>query len=232
MIELIPAIDIIDGRCVRLSQGDFDQKTVYNDNPVEVALYFESKGIRRLHLVDLDGAKSGSIKNLRVLESIARATNLAIDFSGGIHTEENVTEVFNAGASIIAIGSLAFKEPDTVIGWAQKYGSEKMLIGADVSDEKIVTKGWLNRTDLSVFDFIDTFYREGIYHVFCTDISKDGMMEGISVPLYKSISGRFPRLNLIASGGVRDMADIRIAEEAGCKGIIVGKALYEGKINL
>ena len=232
MIEIIPAIDIIEGKCVRLSQGDYAQKKIYNENPLEVAKQFEDVGIKRLHLVDLDGAKLGKIVNWKVLETIAFQTNLIIDFGGGIKTENAIQAVFESGAKIAAIGSIAVKNPQLFFSWIGTYGSDKILLGADVKNEKIAVNGWIEQTEVSVFDFIKTNIKNGAKNIFCTDISKDGMLEGVSVELYKNIIREFSEINLIASGGVSSIKDIDELNEIGCKGVIIGKAIYEGRISL
>ena len=232
MIELIPAIDLIDGKCVRLTQGDYAQKTIYNENPLEVAKQFEDIGIKRLHLVDLDGAKAGRVINIRVLDNIANKTKLVIDFGGGIKTEEDVTRVYDAGASMATIGSMAVKDQALFFSWVKKFGADKILLGADVKDEKIAISGWLEKTDLSIFDFIKQNTNAGVKTLFCTDISKDGMLQGPSTELYKKILETYPKLNLIASGGVASMKDVHILDETGCTAVIIGKAIYEGKITI
>jgi phosphoribosylformimino-5-aminoimidazole carboxamide ribotide isomerase len=232
MMEIIPAIDIIDGKCVRLTQGDYELKTVYNENPLEVAKEFEAAGIKRLHLVDLDGAKAGKIINLKILEAIAGNTQLVIDFGGGIKKEEDLTNVFNAGANFATIGSLAVREPEIFYSWLKKYGTGKFLLGADVKNEKIAVSGWLETTELSVFDFIKTNTEHGVKNIFCTDISKDGLLQGPAMDLYLKIISENPEINLIASGGVSNIKDLKELSQIGCKGAIVGKAIYEGKIKL
>jgi phosphoribosylformimino-5-aminoimidazole carboxamide ribotide isomerase len=230
MIQIIPAIDIIDSKCVRLTQGDYAQKTIYNENPLEVAKQFENIGITRLHLVDLDGAKKGSVVNLKVLETIASATGLTIDFGGGIKTDTDIEQVFNTGAAIATIGSIAVKNQDLFFTWLKKYGANKILLGADVKDEKIAINGWAEKTDLSILDFIKKNMDAGVQTLFCTDVSKDGMLQGPSTALYKKIIDAYPQLNLIASGGVSSMDDLYELDKTGCKGVIIGKAIYEGRI--
>ncbi len=232
MIQIIPAIDIIDGKCVRLTQGDYAQKTIYNENPVEVAKQFEAIGITRLHLVDLDGAKKGEVVNLSVLENIASQTQLIIDFGGGIKTNSDIESVFNSGASLSTIGSIAVKDPELFYSWINKYGPDKILLGADVRDEKLAINGWLEKTEISIFDFIKQNMEKGITQLFCTDISKDGLLQGPSIELYKKTIETFPKLNFIASGGVSKIEDIYELERIGCMGVIVGKAIYENKISL
>lgn len=231
-MEIIPAIDIIDGKCVRLTQGDYAQKTVYNEHPLEVAKMFEGAGLRRLHLVDLDGAKAGAVKNWKVLEQIAGRTNMVIDFGGGIKKEEDVKIVFDAGAAMATIGSLAVKQEAVFVQWLNSYGTEKFLLGADVKDERIAVAGWLETTDILIQDFIANYRRKGIRQLFCTDVSKDGKLAGPSIELYTKIIQEFPGLQLIASGGVSDMTDLHKLAEIGCSGAIVGKAIYEQRISL
>jgi phosphoribosylformimino-5-aminoimidazole carboxamide ribotide isomerase len=232
MIEIIPAIDVIDGKCVRLSNGDFERKTVYRNNPLEVAKEFESIGLRRLHIVDLDGAKHGKVTNLTVLETIANRTNLTIDFGGGIKTDHDIQAVFDAGASIASIGSVAVKEPEKFFSWLKKYGSGKILLGADVNGEKLAINGWQTGTEIDVFAFLESCFAKGVTQFFCTDISKDGLLQGASVELYRKITERLPNLKLIASGGVGKIEDVYELEKIGCSGVIIGKAIYEGRINL
>jgi phosphoribosylformimino-5-aminoimidazole carboxamide ribotide isomerase len=232
MIEIIPAIDLIEGKCVRLSQGDFAQKKIYRDNPLDVAKEFEQHGIKRLHLVDLDGAKNGKIVNLNILETIAKNTNLIIDFGGGIKTDDDIESVFDAGAKIAAIGSVAAKQPEIFVSWLEKYGSKKILLGADVRDKLLAINGWQTPTDFEIFDFLKSYIAKGVTQVFCTDISKDGILEGASNELYCEILLHFPNLDLIASGGVSKIEDVFELEKIGCSGVIIGKAIYEGKISL
>lgn len=231
-MDIIPAIDLIDGKCVRLTQGDYDKKTIYNENPLEVAKQFESIGIKRLHLVDLDGAKKGEVVNIKVLENIASNTDLIIDFGGGIKSEESLQHVFNAGANLATIGSLAVKEPELFFDWIEKYGPGKIMLGADVNNEKIAISGWLNTTDINVYDFIKINYLKGIKKVFCTDISKDGMLQGPALDLYMKIMKEVPGLKIIASGGVSGIDDIKLLKQIGCGGVIIGKAIYEGRITI
>jgi phosphoribosylformimino-5-aminoimidazole carboxamide ribotide isomerase len=231
-MELIPAIDIIDGKCVRLTQGDYAKKTIYNENPLEVAKHFEAIGIRRLHLVDLDGAKKGSVVNLKVLEKIAANTKLIIDFGGGIKNDADIESVYNAGANIATLGSIAVKDPERFYGWTEKYGPDKILLGADVKNEKIAIGGWLEETDISIYDFVKGHLANGIKNIFCTDISKDGLLQGPATELYKNIIAKNPEINLIASGGVSCMKDLYELKEIGCRGAIVGKAIYENRITV
>ncbi|MES2849657.1 MAG: 1-(5-phosphoribosyl)-5-[(5-phosphoribosylamino)methylideneamino]imidazole-4-carboxamide isomerase [Bacteroidota bacterium] len=231
-ITIIPAIDIINGKCVRLTQGDYTKQKVYNENPLEVAKQFEDAGIIRLHMVDLDGAKAGSIINLKVLEAVASNTKLVIDFGGGIKKINDVESIFNAGASIATIGSLAVKHPELLEEWLLEFGADKFLVGADVLDEKIKISGWLEDGGINVFDFIGKMIGLGVTNIFCTDISKDGAMNGPSVELYKKIIEEHPEINLIASGGVTTIDDVIKLKEIGCTGAIIGKAIYEGTIAL
>lgn len=232
MIEIIPAIDLIDGKCVRLTQGDYSQKIIYNEDPLEVAKMFEEIGIRRLHLVDLDGAKKSEIVNLGVLERIASHTSLMIDFGGGIKTEEMLGSVFDAGAAIATVGSIAVKNNELFLSWLQRFGAEKILLGTDVKDEKISIAGWIEKTDINVFDFIEIQVRSGVKQIFCTDIAKDGLLQGPSVELYQKMIDRFSGIQLIASGGVSKIEDVEALEKCGCKGVIIGKAFYEKRITL
>ncbi len=232
MIEIIPAIDIIDGKCVRLTQGDYSQKTIYNENPLEVAKQFETIGITRLHLVDLDGAKKGEVVNLKVLETIASQTKLIIDFGGGIKNELSIQSIFDAGASMATIGSLAVKQPETLYGWVKKYGADKIMLGADVNNETIVINGWQEKTEINIIDFVRMNFMNGITNIFCTDISKDGLLQGPSIDLYKKIMKVIPDLKLIASGGVANINDVLELEKIGCCGVIIGKAIYEGRITM
>jgi len=231
-MEIIPAIDIIDGKCVRLTQGDYAQKKIYNENPLEVAMEFEDAGLKRLHLVDLDGAKAGAVKNWKVLERLAGKTGLVIDFGGGIKTEGDVHIVFSSGAALATIGSIAVKNGPLFVSWLEEYGADKFLLGADVRDEKIAVGGWLETTDRWVYDFIQEYLEKGVSQVFCTDVSKDGLLQGPALELYKNIVGKFPSLHFIASGGVSSFDDVLRLEEVGCSGVIIGKAIYEGRISL
>lgn len=231
-MEIIPAIDIIDGKCVRLTEGDYAQKTIYNENPLEVAKSFADAGVKRLHLVDLDGAKAGKVTNWKVLESISSNTSLIIDFGGGIKTEADLKLVYESGASLATIGSLAVKDPDLFASWIAQYGADKFLLGADVKGEFIAIGGWLQVSEETIIQFIEKYIRKGIKQLFCTDISKDGKLEGPSLELYTKIVRQFPDLHFIASGGVSSMDDIHALREIGCKGVIVGKAIYEGRIKI
>ena len=231
-MEIIPAIDIIDGKCVRLTQGDYQQKKIYNEHPLEVAKQFEAVGLGRLHLVDLDGAKAGSVKNWKVLDAIASKTKLVIDFGGGIKKEDDVKVVFNSGAAFATIGSLAVKDEKTFVEWLKQYGASKFLLGADVKNEKIAVGGWLETTDIWIYDFMEKYIDHGLTQIFCTDVSKDGLLEGPSIDLYRNIIDKFPDLHFIASGGVSSMKDLEELKRIGCKGAIVGKAIYEGIIKI
>ena len=229
---IIPAIDIIDGKCVRLTEGDYSQKKIYNENPLEIARQFEDAGLMRLHLVDLDGAKAGTVKNWKVLEKIAGKTKLVIDFGGGIKTEQDVQIAFDSGAFFSTIGSIAIKDENEFINWIKKFGAGKFLLGADVKDEKIAIHGWQETTGIRIYDFIEKFWQQGIQNIFCTDVSKDGRLEGPSIELYKSIIQKFPELHFIASGGVSSLKDLEELKAIGCRSVIVGKAIYENKISL
>jgi phosphoribosylformimino-5-aminoimidazole carboxamide ribotide isomerase len=231
-MEIIPAIDIIDGKCVRLAKGDYSQKKIYNEHPLEVARQFEDAGLKRLHLVDLDGAKAGAVKNWKVLETVAGKTSLQIDFGGGVKTEKDVHILFNCGAAWATVGSLAVKDENEFTRWLQQFGAGKFLLGADVKNEKIAVGGWLETTDIWIYDFIEKYIGKGILQLFCTDVAKDGLLEGPSTQLYKSIVTKFPDLYFIASGGVSSLQDLDELQNIGCKGVIVGKAIYEGRISL
>jgi phosphoribosylformimino-5-aminoimidazole carboxamide ribotide isomerase len=231
-MKIIPAIDIIDGKCVRLTQGDYSQQTTYNENPLEVAKMFEDAGIKYLHLVDLDGAKSGQIVNLAVLENIASKTNLHIDFGGGVKRTEDIQKAFNAGARQVTCGSIAVKEPATVLEWLQEYGANKLIVGADVKDRHIAVNGWKETTPLDIEDLLHTYISEGLDTVICTDIATDGMLQGPNFRLYEDLVDTFPSIRLIASGGVSSLEDVRRLGEMELEGVIIGKALYEGRITL
>ncbi|MBV8252858.1 MAG: 1-(5-phosphoribosyl)-5-[(5-phosphoribosylamino)methylideneamino]imidazole-4-carboxamide isomerase [Chitinophaga sp.] len=230
--EIIPAIDIIDGKCVRLTQGDYSQQKVYNEHPLEVAMEFEAIGVKRLHLVDLDGAKKGAVVNWKVLETIAGKTSLITDFGGGIKTDKDLQIVFESGAALATIGSVAAKQPDLFTSWVKQYGPEKIFLGADVKDEKIAVGGWLETTELSVYDFLEQHIANSVHNIFCTDIAKDGLLQGPSLDLYKKILERFQNINFVASGGVSNIADVATLQEIGCSGVIIGKAIYEGRISM
>lgn len=230
MIELIPAIDIIDGKCVRLSQGDYNSKKVYNENPVEVAKELEAHGIRRLHVVDLDGAASHHVVNYRTLEQIASRTSLVIDFGGGVKSDEDLVIAFESGAQMVTGGSIAVKNPERFCHWLQTYGSERIILGADVKDHKIAVNGWKDESACELFPFLEDYIGKGIRKVICTDINCDGMLQGPSISLYKEMLETYPDLYLIASGGVGSTEDIRQLEATGIPAVIFGKAVYEGRI--
>ena len=232
MIELIPAIDIIEGKCVRLSQGDYNQKKVYNENPTEVAKTFEGVGIKRLHVVDLDGAKAKHIVNYKTLENIANQTSLTIDFGGGLKTDEDLRIAFESGAKMVTGGSIAVKEPETFAKWIDTYGAEKIILGADVRNEKISVNGWTEDTEIDMFEFLENYVKKGVKKVICTDINKDGMLQGPSTDLYKKIMEEIKGIQIIASGGISNIDDIRELDEIGVPSVIFGKAIYEGKIKL
>lgn len=232
MIEIIPAIDIIDGKCVRLSQGDYATKKVYNEDPLEVAKEFEAHGLHRLHVVDLDGAASHHVVNYNVLDKIASRTSMIIDFGGGIKSDQDIVIAFDNGAQMVTIGSVAVKEPALMKRWIEMFGSEKLILGADVKDEKISINGWKENSEIELIPFLDDYSRKGIRKVLCTDISKDGMLNGPAVDLYKKIIEKFPDMHLIASGGVSCIEDIERLEEANIPAVVFGKAIYEGKISL
>lgn len=232
MIEIIPAIDIIEGKCVRLSQGDYERKKIYNEDPLEVAKTFEDHGITRLHVVDLDGAKAQHIVNYKTLERIATGTGLTIDFGGGLKSDDDLRIAFENGATMITGGSIAVKHPEIFLAWLKKYGSKRIILGADAKGEKISVNGWQEETEEALIPFIRRFEAEGINKVICTDISKDGMLAGPSVELYEKIKENIPNLYLIASGGVSGIHDIEKLHEANIPAVIFGKAIYEGKITL
>lgn len=236
-MRIIPAIDIIDGKCVRLTKGDYNTKKIYNESPLEVAKQFEAAGIEYLHLVDLDGAKAQQIVNYRVLEQIASKTKLKIDFGGGIRANEDLHIAFNSGAKQITGGSIAVNNAKIFEGWLEKYGGTKIILGADCKNEKIAISGWQEESSLEVIPFIKNYQKKSIQFVICTDISRDGMLEGPSIDLYKKIidscsNSDAQSINLIASGGVSCIDDINLLEDIGCEAVIIGKALYEGKISL
>ena len=230
-MRIIPAIDIIDGKCVRLSKGDYDTKKIYNENPVEVAKEFEDFGIQYLHLVDLDGAKAKKIINQKVIENIAKNTNLIIDFGGGIRSEEDLQKAFDSGAKKVTLGSVAVVNPELCLAWLEKFGAEKLILGADCLDRKIKTSGWLENSETDVVDFIKEYQKKGFKEVVCTDISKDGMLQGPSTALYQEIIGN-STIELVASGGISNIEDVQKMKKIGCAGTIIGKAIYEGKISL
>ena len=232
MIELIPAIDIIGGQCVRLTKGDYDQKTVYRNSPAEVAKEFEQIGFKRLHVVDLDGAKSKHIVNEQVLKAITAETNLVVDFGGGIKTDADIEKAFSAGASMVTIGSIAVTAPDRFMGWLEKYGASRIILGADVRNGKISINGWKEDSGEALLPFMKKYIDAGVRNVLCTEISKDGTLAGPAIDLYKEMMATYPELHLIASGGVSSIDDIKALEAAGIPAVVFGKAIYEGKINL
>ena len=231
-MQIIPAIDIIEGKCVRLTEGDYAQKKIYNENPLEVAKAFEGIGLMRLHLVDLDGAKAGEVVNWKALEKIANNTQLKIDFGGGIKTEAILKTVLDTGATYATIGSLAVKNELLFQEWIARFGANTFMLGADVFEEKIAIGGWMEKTEISVFDFMKSYIDKGVKQIFCTDIKKDGKLQGPSIELYQKIIEKFPALHLIASGGVSSLDDLIELEEIGCAAAIVGKAIYENKITI
>ena len=231
-IELIPAIDIIDGQCVRLTKGDYDQKTVYRDSPAEVAKEFESFGFKRLHVVDLDGAKSNHIVNDTVLNAITSNTSLTVDFGGGIKTDGDIEKAFASGAAMVTVGSIAVTQPKLFMGWLEKYGSERMILGADVRHGMISINGWKEDSTEELLPFLKKYVEAGVKNVLCTEISKDGTLAGPAIDLYKKVMDAYPQLHLIASGGVSSKEDILALDKAGIPAVVFGKAIYEGKINL
>lgn len=232
MIELIPAIDIIGGQCVRLTKGDYDQKTVYRDSPAEVAREFEDIGFKRLHVVDLDGAKSKHIVNEQVLQTITAETHLTVDFGGGIKTDEDIEKAFTAGASMVTIGSIAVTNPDLFMGWLEKYGSDRIILGADVRHGKISINGWKEDSSEDLLPFLRKYVDAGVKNVLCTEISKDGTLAGPAIELYRQVMAAYPELHLIASGGVSSIEDIQALDTAGIPAVVFGKAIYEGRIDL
>ena len=231
-IELIPAIDIIDGQCVRLTKGDYDQKTVYRDSPAEVAKEFEQLGFKRLHVVDLDGAKSKHIVNDAVLKTITTETRLTVDFGGGIKTDDDIEKAFEAGASMVTVGSIAVTQPALFHGWLSKYGANRMILGADVRNGKISINGWKEDSEEDLLPFLRKYIDAGVKNVLCTEISKDGTLTGPAIELYQRVMDAYPDLHLIASGGVSSIDDIRALDTAGIPAVVFGKAIYEGRIDL
>jgi len=231
-MRIIPAIDIINGKCVRLSKGDYSTKKIYNEHPLEVAKMFQDHGVKHLHLVDLDGAKASHIVNHKVLETIASKTNLAIDFGGGLKSDEDLKIAFESGANQITGGSIAVKNPDIFKSWLQKFGADKIILGADALDEKVAVSGWLEESEEKLIPFIQNYEKEGVSYVICTDISKDGMLQGPSFDLYQKIINTTPNIKLIASGGISTFDELPRLAEMGCEGTIVGKAIYEHKISM
>ena len=232
MIQLIPAIDIINGQCVRLTKGDYQQKTVYSDSPAEVAKGFEQIGFQRLHVVDLDGAKSKHIVNDTVLRSITETTGLTVDFGGGIKTDDDIRKAFDAGAAMVTVGSIAVQQPELCFEWLEKYGSERIILGADVRHGKISINGWKEDSDEDLLPFLRKYIDAGIRNVLCTEISKDGTLAGPAIELYRRIMQEYPELHLIASGGVSSIDDIKALDRAGIPAVVFGKAIYEGRIDL
>ena len=232
MIRIIPAIDIIDGKCVRLTQGDYAQKKIYNENPLEVARSFQDAGIQRLHLVDLDGAREKRIINYKVLETIAAQTQLVIDFGGGLQSDDDLRIAFESGAAQVTGGSIAVKAPEVFLGWLEKFGSERIILGADARDEKIAVSGWQETTGISIFDFLEDYVSKGVKYTISTDVAKDGLLQGPSIDLYRKMGEKFPELSVIASGGISAMEDLLTLNTMGVYGVIVGKAIYENRISL
>ncbi|WP_221389981.1 1-(5-phosphoribosyl)-5-[(5-phosphoribosylamino)methylideneamino]imidazole-4-carboxamide isomerase [Dyadobacter sp. NIV53] len=232
MIEIIPAIDMIDGKCVRLTQGDYGKKVIYNENPLEVALEFENSGLTRLHLVDLDGAKAKKVINWKVLEKISLKTSLHIDFGGGVQSEEDIRIVFESGAKQVTGGSVAVKQPDLFKHWLEVYGGEKIILGADAKNEKVAVSGWEEGTELWVYDFVEEYVDKGVKYAISTDVAKDGLLQGPSFDLYKNLQDKCPDLKIIASGGVSDIGDVEKLAEMKIYGVIIGKAIYENRISL
>ncbi len=231
-MEIIPAIDIIEGKCVRLTEGDYASKTVYAASPLEMAKQSEGLGFKRLHLVDLDGAKAGKVTNWKIVEEIAAHTQLVLDFGGGVKTSDEVERIIALGVQYVTVGSIAAKHPEEFKSWLTTFGTNKFFLGADVRNNKIMTGGWLDATEIEVLDFISDYLNLGVNHFFCTDISKDGKLMGPSIDLYNTMIESLPGLHLVASGGVSSMEDLHALKSIGCKGAIVGKAIYEGKIDL
>lgn len=232
MIELIPAIDLIDGKCVRLTKGDYNQKKIYNENPVEIAKGFEEMGFKRLHVVDLDGARSKHIVNVDVLKAITTKTNLVVDFGGGIKSEEDIEKAFANGASMVTIGSIAVTQPELFLKWLDQYGAEKLILGADVKNGMISINGWKEDSAEQLLPFLKKYIDHGVKNVLCTEISKDGTLQGPALQLYQEIMAAYPQLHLIASGGVSSNEDIIALDQAGIPAVVFGKAFYEGKINI
>lgn len=231
-MKIIPAIDIINGKCVRLTKGDYTQQKVYNENPVEVAKQFAGAGFKRLHIVDLDGAKAGVIMNMAVLENIAASVDMVIDFGGGVKKITDIEDILNAGASMVTMGSLAVKHTEVLEEWLMEFGVDNFLIGADVLNENVKISGWLQDGGINIFDFVGKMIDVGVTNIFCTDISKDGMMQGPAIELYKKIIEQYPEINLTASGGVSNIDDVKRLKEIGCSGVIIGKAIYENLVTL
>ena len=231
-MRIIPAIDIIDGKCVRLTQGDYGQKKIYNENPLEVARNFKGAGLKYLHLVDLDGAKAGKVTNWNVIEAITSKTELVVDFGGGVKTDEEVKRLFGLGIKQVNLGSIAVKDPVRVSAWIEAHGAGKIILSADVKDEKIAVGGWLENSTIAITDFVGDYVRKGIQYVTCTDIGTDGMLQGPNIALYGKLLTKFPSLKLVASGGVSGIDDLKKLQDIGVDGAIVGKAIYEGRVRL
>lgn len=231
-IELIPAIDIIEGKCVRLTKGEYSSQKTYSENPLEIAKQLEDIGVKRLHMVDLDGAKSKHIVNHKVLETIANSTSLKIDFGGGIKSDADIHTAFDSGASLVTIGSVATTSPELFMSWINKYGTDKIILGADVRNGMISINGWKEDSQYNLFDFLDKYIEAGIINILCTEISRDGMLEGPATDLYKEIMQRYPNINLIASGGISCMKDIEVLDDNGIPSVVFGKAMYEERISM
>lgn len=232
MIQIIPAIDLIEGKCVRLSQGDYDQKTVYHDDPVQVALSFQQAGIQHIHVVDLDGARSKHIVNTPVLQALKQQTGLSVDFGGGIKTHEDMKLAIQSGANQVTVGSVAAQKPELFLEWLQTYGPDRLILGADVRDKKIAINGWKEDSQLELISFLKPFIEAGVKYVLCTDISRDGMLTGPAIDLYQELQDAYPTARFLASGGVQGMDDIEALDAVGVYGVITGKAIYEGRITL
>jgi phosphoribosylformimino-5-aminoimidazole carboxamide ribotide isomerase len=232
MIQIIPAIDLIEGKCVRLTQGDYGQKKIYNENPLEVAQQFEDAGLKRLHLVDLDGAKAKKVVNWKVLERIASKTSLHVDFGGGVQSDDDLKTVFESGAKQVTGGSIAVKQPDLFEHWIKTYGGDKIILGADAKNEKIAVSGWEEGTAIWVYDFVEEYVEKGVKYTISTDVAKDGLLQGPSFDLYKNLQDKCPDLNIIASGGIAGIEDVEKLAEMNIYGVIIGKAIYENRISL
>ncbi|MCF0049201.1 1-(5-phosphoribosyl)-5-[(5-phosphoribosylamino)methylideneamino]imidazole-4-carboxamide isomerase [Dyadobacter sp. LJ53] len=232
MIEIIPAIDLIEGKCVRLTQGDYGQKTIYNENPLEVAMQFQDAGLRRLHLVDLDGAKAKKVVNWKVLEKIASKTSLNVDFGGGVQSDADLKAVFESGAKQVTGGSIAVKNPEVFLNWLSVYGGEKIILGADAKKEKVAVSGWEEGTEIWVYDFVENYVDKGVKYTISTDVAKDGLLQGPSFDLYKNLQDKCPDLKIIASGGISGLGDVEKLAEMNIYGVIIGKAIYENRIKL
>lgn len=232
MIQIIPAIDLIEGKCVRLTQGDYGQKKIYNENPLEVAQQFEDAGLKRLHLVDLDGAKAKKVVNWKVLETIASKTSLHVDFGGGVQSDDDLKIAFESGAKQVTGGSIAVKQPDLFEHWLKTYGGDRIILGADAKNEKIAVSGWEEGTSIWVYDFVEEYVAKGVKYTISTDVAKDGLLQGPSFDLYKNLQDKCPDLNIIASGGIAGIEDVEKLAEMNIYGVIIGKAIYENRISL